>query len=292
MYTVKNTNPDTVTATFTAQYRLNLSFSPNYSGSIYGVKNGEYYSGSVTLAGVQTNNIWGFSKWSGDATGNTNPLTVAMDGPKNITANFIRVINKINTITTIKSNDSDVMYGKPVTFTATVKPLSFSSSTLDGKVILIIDDIITDTKSLSSGTATFTTVPKQLDVGHHSVQAVYLGNSSYNGSNSQRINQEVDRIKTMTNVSVPPTIARNTTVTIIATVTAEASSTEKPNGTVTFRDGDTVLAANVQIVNGVASCTVSFSRIGIHIITAFFNDGSEFQGSFDAATTIVTPGKI
>ena len=34
---------------------------------------------------------WGFSGWSGDATGNTNPLTVTMTGPKTIGATFVDV---------------------------------------------------------------------------------------------------------------------------------------------------------------------------------------------------------
>ena len=42
----------------------------------------------VTLTAVGTPDF-AFSNWSGDASGNTNPLIITMDSDKNITANFV-----------------------------------------------------------------------------------------------------------------------------------------------------------------------------------------------------------
>src|SRR5690606_21760224 len=41
----------------------------------------------VTLTAIP-NEGYAFSNWSGDASGSTNPLSISMNGNKNITANF------------------------------------------------------------------------------------------------------------------------------------------------------------------------------------------------------------
>jgi hypothetical protein len=290
LYTVTSASTQTITATFTPQYRLTLAVNPSGSGSITGAVSGNYYSGSITLTAVPSSNAWVFSNWSGDATGSSSSLTITnMSKPMSITANFSRTTSKINTTTTIRSSNGDTICGQPVTFTATVTSSSPSSAALDGTMQFVIDGAITGTGSLSGGIATFTPTASQLRVGYHQVKSVYLGNSSYNGSTSRSITQEVSRARTSTKVTAPRTTVRNTKVTITGTVTAQLPSVAIPSGTVTFKDGYTVLAANVTLDNkGVASCSASFSKVGTHTITAVFNDGSNFQSSTGTATVTVT----
>jgi len=67
-----------------------------------------------------------FSSWSGDATGTTNPLTVSMNGNKNITANFTLIANSftlnvtaVNGTVAINPNQLTYTSGSNVELTAT-----------------------------------------------------------------------------------------------------------------------------------------------------------------------------
>jgi hypothetical protein len=50
------------------------------------------YGDEVILTPTPINSNYEFLNWTGDATGNDNPLTVTMDADKNITANFILIV--------------------------------------------------------------------------------------------------------------------------------------------------------------------------------------------------------
>ena len=54
--------------------------------------NGTYDNGTVVTITITPNAGFMFDGWSGDATGNTNPLTITMDGDKEITANYLKNI--------------------------------------------------------------------------------------------------------------------------------------------------------------------------------------------------------
>jgi hypothetical protein len=286
-YTVTSDPAQSVTATFTAQYQLTLAVSPRGTGNITGAESGNYYSGSITLNALPSSSAWAFSSWSGGATGDSNPLTLTMSAPTSITANFSRTTGKINTTTTLKLNNGYTAYGQPVIYTATVTATWPSSSAPDGQVQFMIDGNMAGTGSLSSGTATFTPTSSQLSVGFHQIKAIYLGNACYYGSISKSVSEVVIKAKTTTRVTAPIRAVRNTQVTITATVTAQSPSIATPTGTVTFKDGYTVLGTR-SLVDGVASLNVSFSRTGTHTITVVFNDGSNFQGSSGTTTVIVT----
>jgi len=51
-----------------------------------------YNSGSSVILTATPNTGYTFTSWSGDATGNVNPLTVTMNSNKNITANFTAIV--------------------------------------------------------------------------------------------------------------------------------------------------------------------------------------------------------
>src|SRR5436853_285872 len=71
---------------------------------------------------------WTFAGWSGDAGGNTNPLTITMDSNKNITATFTQdqytlTVNTIGNGSVAKSPDQPTyLFGDQVTLTATAAP--------------------------------------------------------------------------------------------------------------------------------------------------------------------------
>src|SRR5205814_4994476 len=76
-------------STATNVYPLAVQAAPSQGGSIQKSSSSlcQDLGSQVTLTAVPATN-YGFTGWSGDASGTSNPLTVTMDAAKNITANF------------------------------------------------------------------------------------------------------------------------------------------------------------------------------------------------------------
>ena len=71
------------------QYLLNVAISPLAGGSVNkSPDQATYIDGSTVQLTAAPATGWHFLNWSGDATGNSNPVNVAMSGDRNVTANF------------------------------------------------------------------------------------------------------------------------------------------------------------------------------------------------------------
>jgi uncharacterized repeat protein (TIGR02543 family) len=79
----------TVTATFT-QNEYNLTMLVAGEGTV-SPGNGTYLSGATVSLEAIASDDWGFSEWSGDASGTEN-TTIVMDGDKVVTATFTNVV--------------------------------------------------------------------------------------------------------------------------------------------------------------------------------------------------------
>jgi hypothetical protein len=71
-------------------------------------------------------------------------------------------------------------------------------------------------------------------------------------------------------------------VTFMATLAAIEPGAGTPAGTVTFRDGNVVLATVAVGAGGTATFATSFAAAGGHVITAVYNGDSNFVGSSQA----------
>jgi uncharacterized repeat protein (TIGR02543 family) len=82
----------TLTANYTKKLTLTISI-PSGDGTVTLSAQGPYASGAqVTLTPTPVNSGYIFTGWNGDASGSANPLTVTMNGNKNITANFAAAV--------------------------------------------------------------------------------------------------------------------------------------------------------------------------------------------------------
>ncbi|HEY6392594.1 MAG TPA: Ig-like domain repeat protein, partial [Bryobacteraceae bacterium] len=195
-------------------------------------------------------------------------------GTHSITANYLgnssyapsssnplaEVITRISTSVGLLSSWNPSLAGGAVTFSASVAP-GVPTGTVqfrDGAVVL-------GTGALSNGSASFTT--SALAQGAHSITAVYTGDAAFSGSASAPLSQSVKLNPGLDVALIPnPPIAGRTT-TIRATMNAAAT------GTVTFSDGNTVLA-NVAVVSGVASCSTVLSA-DVHTLSiSYFGDAT------------------
>jgi flagellar hook assembly protein FlgD len=176
-------------------------------------------------------------------------------------------INKAPTTTAVVSSDLSMVYGEPVTFTATV---GSTASGLSGTVTFKDGSDVLGTGTLGCAgtcTAQFTTGVEDLVAGTHSITAVYGGNTNFLPSPSAAISQVVSRAGTSTAITSSPLTATygDVNVALQATVTANSpSQATVKEGTVVFtvKQGLTVKGTVSDAVsNGAASA--NFPLFGI-----------------------------
>jgi pectate lyase len=179
--------------------------------------------------------------------------------------------------------------GHPVTLTAQVTAQAPSTATPEGSVRFYDGSKILATKPLESGRASLVT--SALPAGFRRVKAQFLGGSGFGASSSPTQSVRVDG-GTVTSLARKPTSARpGQSVTFTAHVEALTAGGPPP-GTVTFRDGTTLLGT-LPLDGGTAVLTTSNLAIGKHPVTASYNGiSSSFEPSVSpvASVSIVQGG--
>jgi PhoPQ-activated pathogenicity-related protein len=193
-----------------------------------------------------------------------------------------QTVNKDASITTLKASPNSTVFGQPVILTASVFALAPGSGTPSGTVTFKDGAATLGTGSLSTlAQATFSTAG--LARGNHAITAVYGGDGGFLASTSINYGETVAKDTTTTALSSAP----NRTVfgqfaTFTATLSANAPGAGTPTGTVTFKEGSTVLGSSIlQMVGGVDSATfrIKTLTVGSHTIVAVYNGDNNFQGS-------------
>jgi hypothetical protein len=136
----------------------------------------------------------------------------------------------------------------------------------------------------ASGVAIFTT--SGLAVGVHSLTAVYGGSGNFNGSTSAALSHTVNKANTTTALtsSLNPSV-HGQAVTFTAGVHAVAPGGGIPTGSVTFKDGATILATVPLNASGAATFTTSALAVGNHTITASYGGSVSFNASTSSGIT-------
>src|SRR5206468_3864046 len=192
------------------------------------------------------------------------------------------------TSTVLNSSPNPSVFGQAVTLTATVTAVAPAAGVPTGTVTFMDGATVLGTATLTNGSASLVT--STLTTGNHSLTTVYSGSANFNASTSPAVNQVVNS-QTTTSLTAPPNPSVfGQAVTLTAVVSPVAPGTGVPTGTVTFRDGATVLAT-VTLANGSASFVTSTLAVGSHSLTAAYSGGGNFLAS-TSATVIhtVNPG--
>lgn len=198
------------------------------------------------------------------------------------------VLSIANTTTSVVSSANPATLNQPVTFTATVAPVSGVTGTPTTTVKFFDGTTLLGPGTLSTVNghqqATFTT--STLAIGQHSITAVYQGDTNFNGSTSPVLAQQITTIGTSTALSVPVNaISFGDSLTLTAVVHFP-SSVGTPTGSVTFFDGATNIgSASLATVNGQqqASITTSSLPIGNRTLTAAYSGDTNFTASTSPA---------
>jgi hypothetical protein len=199
-----------------------------------------------------------------------------------------QTVGKASTTTAVASSANPSVYGQAVTFTATVAPVSPGAGTPTGTVTFSYGISVfapvgtaTYTAPLSAGKATFTTTA--LEVAGYRITASYNGDDHFLDSPSAVLIQSNIQASTTTVVasSANPSVYGQA-VTFTATVVPVLPAAGTPTGTVTFKEGKTVLGTGTLYASANASAIATFSTaalsVGRHTITAVYN-GAIYGGT-------------
>jgi len=82
------TQDTTYTAVFRPQYALTTAYTPSVGGTVNPATEQWFDPEAIATATAVPAKCFGFSNWEGDATGTQNPVSMAMNKPKRVTARF------------------------------------------------------------------------------------------------------------------------------------------------------------------------------------------------------------
>jgi hypothetical protein len=190
------------------------------------------------------------------------------------------------TATALITSVNPAVFSQPVTLTATVTavttPTGPSFGTPAGIVTFFDGDTVLGSATLdAAGRATLTV---SLGVGTHSLTASFGATSAFAASSSAAVTETVNTTAATTAlVASANPVARGQTVTFTATVRGPLG-TGTPTGTVTFLDGNTVLATVALDATGKARLRGRFSVAGRHTIRAVYSGDSQFAASSQSLT--------
>lgn len=189
-------------------------------------------------------------------------------------------VGKSSSTISVATSDGTTLFGEPVTFTATIAPLSPGAGTLTGTVELF--DGATSLGTAAVGlTSNIQFTVSALSVTTHAISAKYSGDGNFLAATSAAITQTVGQatpIATLVSSASPSAFGQS--VTFTATLSATSGT---PTGTVTFTDGSTTLAA-VPLANAVATFTTSALALGAHPISASYGGDATFTGATASLT--------
>ena len=213
------------------------------------------------------------------------------------TSSTTETVSETSTTTAVAAAPTASVFGQNVTLTATVSVVAPGTGTPTGAITFLDGSATLGTVNLSNGSASLST--SALTVANHTITASYSGDGNF-GASSNTVSVPVSQATTTTAlVAVPTTSVFGQAVSFTATVLAAAPGAGMPTGTVTFKDGSTILASAALNGSGMATFTTSSLSVASHTITASYSgDGSFLVSSASAGesvsqantTTTVTAG--
>jgi hypothetical protein len=136
----------------------------------------------------------------------------------------------------------------------------------------------------STGLATFAI--STLSTGTHTVSAEYSGDGNFTGSTSGTLIQIVNQAPTATALSTSPDPSVfGELVAFTATVTVLSPAIGTPTGTVTFRDGSTVLGTSALDASGHATLATTALAAGSHAVSSSYGGDANFSPATSVPVT-------
>jgi hypothetical protein len=197
-----------------------------------------------------------------------------------------QVVVKADTATTLTSSLNPAPYGSSGTLKATIKAVAPGTGTPTGTVTFSEGETALATVPLSAGTAkyAFKTTPP----GEHPITATYGGDANFEASSDEITQTIIKASTTLTLTSTKNPAPNGSTGNLKATVKAVSPGTGQPPGTITFREGETVLAV-APLSSGGATYPLKSLAAGAHEITASYAGSANYGASEGAITQVISP---
>jgi Bacterial Ig-like domain (group 3)/IPT/TIG domain/Carboxypeptidase regulatory-like domain len=219
----------------------------------------------------------------------THSITASYSGDANDKASeggpFTQTVTKASTELALTSTLDPAPFGSSATLKATVKAVTPGGGTPAGTVTFREGETVLAIVPLSAGSAKYalkTTAP-----GEHEFTASYGGEEGYEGSSGSIAQTIVAASTELTLTSTKNPAPHGSTGTIKATVKAIAPGAGTPTGTVTFREGGTVLAI-VPLSDSAAIYPLKSFPVGEHAITATYNGSADYGVSEGSIAQVIT----
>jgi Bacterial Ig-like domain (group 3)/Carboxypeptidase regulatory-like domain/IPT/TIG domain/Bacterial Ig-like domain len=178
---------------------------------------------------------------------------------------------------TLTSTLNPAPYGSSGTLKATVDALAPSVLTPTGTVTFREGAEVLATIPLSGATAKYPL--KSVTPGNHEITATYNATAEFEPSEAGPLRQTI--VPAATELTLSSTLnpaPYGSSATLKATVKALAPGGGSPQGTVTFREGSTVLAT-VPLASSIAKYAIKSLPPGNHEITATYSGESDYEAS-------------
>jgi hypothetical protein len=207
------------------------------------------------------------------------------------------------TQTTVTATPNPALIGQTVTFTAKV---TGNGGTPGGSVTFEANGTAIGAPATLDGTGTATLTSSSLAAGSYTITAIYGGDTDDQGSTGTALSQlVVGTIPTTTSLASASTTGTTPQVVLVAVVLnseqVTGGTTPMPTGTVTFKNGATVIGTATLDTNGVATLPLNLPT-GTYTITAVYGGDASHTGStsqpISVSTTAtsfnltVTPGTV
>lgn len=177
---------------------------------------------------------------------------------------------------------------QPITLTATLTPNATASVNATGMITFKSGTTTIGTATLNAGIATVTIANPR--VGASSYSAVYTGDTTFQTSTSNTLQNMVKTISTIVTIGISPTPSNSSqSTTITATLVPSAVASFLTNGeTVTFKSGGTAIGTGA-LASGVATLTTTLP-IGVNSLTAVYGGDAYFSASASAPLSLTLRG--
>jgi hypothetical protein len=199
---------------------------------------------------------------------------------------FDQAIAKAETETTLTSTLDPAPFGSSGTLKAAVKAVAPGGGIPSGTITFREGEAVLAIMPLSSGSAKYPLAG--FDPGEHPITATYNGAEGYAGS-AGSVDQTVVKAETeLTLTSSKNPAPLGASGTIKATVKPVSPGGGTPTGTVTFREGETVLAT-IPLSNKTASYPLKSLPAGSHEITAVYAGNGDYEPEEGSITQVIDP---
>ena len=203
-----------------------------------------------------------------------------------VSAAVTQVVTAAPTEVTRESDLNPAPYGASEKLTATVEAVGPGGGTPAGTITFREGETVLETVQLAGKTAKLSL--KSLPLGEHDIIASYSGDPNHEPSNSQPLTQTIEPAASEVDLtSTEGPTPYGSAAKLKAKVLPVAPGGGTPDGTVTFREGETVLAS-VPLVNGLATYPLNGTEPGEYELVAAYSGNGNYTASDASIAQTVT----